>query len=153
VTACRKIENLIYHYAELIDAGDLPAVANLFRDGVIFNRRTGMRVQGYSQVLAMYESACRIYPQCGTPRTRHLTTNVIIETAGQTALSRSSFTVLQATQELPLQAIIAGRYRDQFVLTEEGWRFSEREMLVDFMGDCSGHLLYAGVELPENPLE
>jgi hypothetical protein len=49
----------------------------------------------------------------GTPRTHHVTTNVIVdvvELAG-TVTARSSVTVLQAVSDLPLQPIAAGRYR------------------------------------------
>ena len=76
--------------------------------------------------------------------TKHLTTNVIIELGenGSEASARSYYTVIQATDSLPLQPIISGRYKDHFHKTENQWRFSSREMIVDLIGDCSAHLLY-----------
>ena len=50
----------------------------------------------------------------GTPRTKHVTTNLAIEVdedAG-TAVSRSYFTALQALPDLALQPIVSGRYFD-----------------------------------------
>ena len=137
----RLIENLIYTYAERIDAGDLEAVAELFRHGAIAAPAEGSLVEGYEAVLAMYQRATRIYEDTGTPGTRHLTTNVIIEVEGESAESRSCFTVVQAAPAFPLQAIISGRYRDTFQKVEGTWRFARREMTVDLLGNLSAHLL------------
>ena len=140
----RLIENLIYTYADRIDAGDLEAVAELFREAEIVAPAQDSRCVGYDEVLEMYRQACRIYESTGTPLTKHITTNVIIEMdeTGMEASSRSYFTVVQATEALPLQPIISGRYRDTFRKTDRGWQFIRREMHVDLIGDCSAHLLY-----------
>jgi SnoaL-like domain len=53
-------------------------------------------------------------------------TNPIIEvdeTAG-TASCRSYYTVIQQTDDLPLQVIVAGRYHDQFLLVDGRWRYA-----------------------------
>lgn len=139
----RLIENLIYTYAELIDAGQLEAVAELFREAEVHAPEVGGKPSvGFDAVLHTYRAATRIYPDTGTPKTRHLTTNVIVEVEGEQARARSCYTVLQATDELPLQAIIAGRYHDEFKKVDGQWRFSKRNMFVDMLGDCSAHLLY-----------
>jgi hypothetical protein len=139
----RLIENLIYSYAERIDAGDLKGVAELFRHGEIVAPAHGSRQVGYDEVLAMYTHSTRLYEPSGTPLTKHITTNVIIEVDSETtATARSYFTVVQATDDLPLQSIIAGRYRDTFSKLNEIWQFSRREMTVDLLGDLSAHLLY-----------
>jgi hypothetical protein len=50
--------------------------------------------------------------------------------------------VFQATPDLPLQAICAGRYHDAFVRTDGAWHFSQRDYsLLDLIGDVSQHLL------------
>ena len=136
----RLIENLVYTYSELIDAGDLEAVADLFKDAEISAPAFQSKQVGREAVLEMYQDSCRIYEDTGTPCTKHLTTNVIIEIEGYTATSRSYFTVMQATKDFPLQAIISGRYQDSFQKIENQWRFSNRIMHVDLMGDCSAHL-------------
>ena len=140
----REIENLIYTYAERIDTGDLEGVAELFRNGEIVSTAHNVRRTGISEVLEMYKLSCRIHETTGTPLTKHLTTNVIIETGpqGDQASARSYYTVLQATDALPLQPIISGRYRDQFQKRDGSWGFTSREMIVDLIGNCSEHLLY-----------
>jgi 3-phenylpropionate/cinnamic acid dioxygenase small subunit len=81
----------------------------------------------------------------GTPRTKHVTTNPIIEVdehAG-TASCRSYYTVLQQTDDLPLQTIVTGRYHDRFQRVDGQWRFLYRDLtLIDMVGDVSRHLRY-----------
>ena len=80
---------------------------------------------------------------CGTPRTRHVVTNPIIEVdeAAGTATCRSCYTVLQQTETLPLQVIAAGRYLDTFARVDGQWRFASRDYsLFDMPGDLSQHL-------------
>lgn len=140
----RQIENLIYQYAELIDSGNLEGVAELFRRGEIYSRVHNVKRAGFDEVLQMYQLSCRLYEDSGTPLTKHLTTNVIIELedGGLEASARSYYTVLQATGSLSLQPIISGRYVDSFRKVGSRWEFAQREMLVDLIGDCSAHLLY-----------
>jgi len=141
MSAERHIENLIYRYAELLDSGELEAVAALFRHAVIV-APDGSETGGYDAVLALYRSSTRIYPDTGTPCTQHVTSNVRIEVSGNQATAHSCFTVYQGLSDFPLQAIIAGRYRDSFELAEGEWRFSRREMLPLLYGDLSRHLLF-----------
>jgi 3-phenylpropionate/cinnamic acid dioxygenase small subunit len=138
----RAIENLIYRYAERIDAGDLAGVAELFTHGRI-QAAPGIVFEGAEQVRSMYDSATRLYDD-GTPRTRHTTTNVAIETDDEagTAAARAYYTVFQQTDELPLQPIIAGRYADTFHRVDGQWWFDTREIFVDLSGDLSHHLLF-----------
>lgn len=140
----RQIENLIYRYAELIDDGKLEKVAELFRDASIISPVHNSTCSGYEDILAMYKFSCRLHEISGTPLTKHLTTNVIVEVeaSGTAAKARSYYTVIQATDSLPLQPIISGRYRDEFNRIGSNWKFSRREMHVDLIGNCSEHLLY-----------
>jgi len=140
--SAREIENLVYAYAERIDAGDLAGVAELFRHGRI-EAAPGVVVEGVDAVRKLYESSTRLYDD-GTPRTRHVTTNVIVEVddGADTATARSSYTVVQQTDALPLQPIIVGRYRDTFHRVDGRWCFDTRKMFVDLTGDLSHHLLF-----------
>ena len=140
--SAREIENLVYAYAERIDAGDLAGVAELFRHGRI-EAAPGVVLEGVDAVRKLYESSTRLYDD-GTPRTRHITTNVIVEVddAAGTAAARASYTVVQQTDALPLQPIIVGRYRDTFHRVDGRWCFDTRELFVDLTGDLSHHLLF-----------
>ena len=142
----REIENLLYTYALRIDAGDLEGVADLFRHGRIKPAPEAppeATFEGRERVLEMYRAATRLYED-GTPHTKHVTTNAIIEfdEAAGAATCRSYYTVFQQTDKLPLQPIIAGRYNDSFQHIGEKWWFDTRIMFVDLMGDLGHHLLY-----------
>ena len=78
----------------------------------------------------------------GTPRTKHVTTNLVIDAddAAGTATARSYFTVLQQLEDFPLQPVIAGRYHDTFERVDDDWRLTERVILCDLVGDLSRHL-------------
>jgi 3-phenylpropionate/cinnamic acid dioxygenase small subunit len=149
IPSARAIENLLYVYAERIDDGDLDGVAELFTHGRIAalpDAPPSAVFEGRDAVRAMYGAATRLYPD-GTPKTKHVVSNAIIEVDDEagTASSRSYYTVLQATENLPLQPIITGRYHDTFHRVDGVWWFDTRVMFVDHMGDLSHHLLY---ELP-----
>ena len=142
--SAREIENLLYIYAELIDSGDLDGVAGLFAHGrIVAGPETSGQAtfEGREQVLGMYRAATRLYED-GTPRTRHVTTNAIIDVDDDTGSARSCYTVFQQTDDLPLQAIICGRYHDTFQRIDGRWWFDTRVMLVDLVGDLGHHLLY-----------
>ncbi len=140
----REIENLLYVYAERIDAGDFHGVAELFTHGRIRpdpDAPADATFEGREQVLGMYEAATRLYDD-GTPLTRHVTTNAIIEVEDGAGSARSYFTVFQRTDSLALQPIICGRYHDTFRRIDGRWWFDTRIMLVDLVGDLSQHLRY-----------
>jgi 3-phenylpropionate/cinnamic acid dioxygenase small subunit len=140
-----EIENLLYRYAEAIDAGDFDAVGQLFAHGRICGPDGTPIAEGAEAVAALYVATTRRYPDDGTPKTRHMITNPLVEVgAGDpptTATARSRFTVYQATEALPLQPIIAGDYADTFEDAGGGWRFVERIMRPALYGDLSQHLL------------
>jgi 3-phenylpropionate/cinnamic acid dioxygenase small subunit len=137
------VTNLLYRYAELIDAGDYEGIGELLAHAVITTDGSGDEITGAAAVTKMYERSTRKYPD-GTPRSKHVITNPIVEVdedAG-TATCRSYYTVLQQTDDLPLQPIITGRYRDEFALIDGEWRYTRRHMAVDQIGDLSQHLLF-----------
>jgi 3-phenylpropionate/cinnamic acid dioxygenase small subunit len=137
-----QITNLLYRYAELMDAGQLQAAAELFRHAKI--KVAGEdELQDCDGLLAIWRSWVKIYP-CGTPRTKHVITNPIIELDEQemAATCRSYWTVLQATEGFPLQVVGAGRYLDKFERVHGTWRFTFRDYsFYDLRGDMSRHLL------------
>jgi len=143
-TAREEITSLLYTYAERIDGGDFPGVADLFAGAELTFEGFDIARRGRDEVLAMYESTTRRYED-GTPRTKHVVTNVIIEVdeSAGSATSRSYFTVLQAVPgHLALQPIIAGRYHDRFARDGGTWRFTHRHMVVDLSGELGHHLRF-----------
>ena len=49
--------------------------------------------------------------------------------------------MFQATEALPLQPIITGRYEDKFERVDGRWRYTEKKFFVDLVGDLSQYLL------------
>jgi hypothetical protein len=142
----REIENLVYTYAERLDAGDLDGVAALFAHGRICGMEDGPPETvfvGVSRVRQMYELATRLYED-GTPKTKHFTTNVRLQVdeATGTADGSAYYCVTQATPDLPLQIIVTGHYRDTFHRIDGTWWFDTRTMFVDQIGDTSHHLKF-----------
>jgi 3-phenylpropionate/cinnamic acid dioxygenase small subunit len=148
-----QITNLLYRYAECIDAGDLARAAALFEHARIriAASDTDQGTVDAAQLLGIWRSLIVLHAD-GTPRTKHVTTNPIIEVdedAG-TANCRSYYTVLQQTDELPLQTIVTGRYHDRFERAEGKWRFSYRDLtLIDLVGDVSQHLTHPIAPTPK----
>jgi SnoaL-like domain len=144
------ITELLYRYAELIDAGDFDGV------GVLLSRATfgGIGPQGVSgaeNIAKLFAMTTRRYADHGnTPRTRHLVLNPIVEigpeiSGERTATARSTFCVVQNTETVPLQPIVVGRYFDAFSCDlgdgHAGWYFTERKVEVEMVGDVSTHLM------------
>ena len=134
------IAALVYGYAEHLDAGDLDAVAALFADAVYRSERGGHHV-GARAVREVLGRLVKLHDD-GTPRTKHVTTNLVIEIpdGGSGATARSYFTVFQATTAIPLQPIVAGRYHDRFARREGVWRFADRLIYMDLVGNLTDHL-------------
>ena len=134
----RAIESLIAAYAELVDDGDFEGVGDLLAHAT-FTGDAGS-VSGRDAIEKMLRENVMVYED-GTPRTKHLITNLAIEVDEEsgTAVSRSYFTALQALPDLGLQPIVSGRYYDRFERREGRWRFLERRVRTDLIGDMSRH--------------
>jgi hypothetical protein len=103
----RAIEGLIATYAEHVDDGDFAAVARLLA-GATLVAGAGS-VTDRDAIEKLLRDNVIVYAD-GTPRTKHVTTNLAIEIdedAGAAA-SRSYFTALQALPDLALQPIVSG---------------------------------------------
>lgn len=135
-----QITNLLYRYAEHMDAGELDAATALFRHAKV---KSGGELKDEAGLREVWRNFVKLYP-CGTPRTKHVVTNPILEIdeAAGRASCRSYYTVLQSAPDLPLQVIAAGRYHDEFERVDGRWRFAYRDYsLFDLPGNLGSHLL------------
>lgn len=142
IDSARTIENLVFRYAELIDAGDFDGVGDLLADAVVGALGDDGGLRGRDELASLFHATTMRHAD-GTPLTKHVTTNLIVEVdaADTVASARSYFTVFQAVPgHLPLQPIVAGRYHDRFERRDGRWRFTERRFAVDLIGDVSRHL-------------
>ena len=137
-----EITELLYRYAELIDAGDFDGVGQLLARSTFGGPASGS-VSGAENIAKLFVTTTRRYLDHGnTPRTRHLVLNPIVELNGDgTAATRSTFCVLQDTETVPIQPIVVGRYYDRFGHDDGGWYFTERKVEIQMIGDVSAHLM------------
>jgi SnoaL-like domain len=136
------IANLLYSYAEYMDCGDFAGAASLFRHARLRVGGEGDGMVDSDTMLSLWRGMVIVYPD-GTPRTKHVITNPMIDVDDEagTATSRSYYTVLQHTENFPLQVIVTGRYHDRFERVDGRWRFSYRDYsMIDQVGDLSHHL-------------
>jgi ketosteroid isomerase-like protein len=142
-TASESITKLIYTYAERIDSGDFSGVAEVFAHATLTFEGFGDTVTGRDAIEALYARTTRRYED-GTPRTKHVMTNVMVDVADDgTAQSRSYFTVLQAVPgELALQPVIAGRYRHTYERIAGQWEVATMHITIDLVGDLGHHMLF-----------
>ena len=136
------VEHIVYGYAERIDLGDFAGVAELFAHATYKGGGPDdPGVVGSAPVLEILETMVRRYDD-GTPRTKHVTTNLVIDAGddGTSATARSYYTVFQQLDDFPLQPIIAGRYHDSFEALDGTLHLTERVIFCDLVGDLSRHL-------------
>jgi 3-phenylpropionate/cinnamic acid dioxygenase small subunit len=149
--ATDQIHTLIHRYAEAVDLGRFERLTELFAHATLrFALGTAAPTRSVpgADAEAMYRGGIILYDD-GTPRTRHLVTNTIIdvdEKAGR-ATARCYNTTLQQAPGHPIDIIATAKYEDTFERVEGQWRFSERLIRSssldgvnrDFIGDMSRH--------------
>jgi hypothetical protein len=142
VSAGDEVRNLLGEYCERIDAGDFAGVGELFEHGALADDSGRELARGSEAVAAFYAAGTLRHD--GSPRTKHLVTNTVLDVdeAGGRARARSSYLVLQQVGAGPLQPIITGRYDDAFERLDGRWCFVERRFFVDLVGDLRAHLAY-----------
>lgn len=140
--AAAEIRALVVAYCERLDAGDFDGVAALFADGA-FRSPAGTNLVGRDAVRSQYDAVIRY--DDGTPRTKHVLGNLVIDADADGGIGRArcTFTVLQAI-ETPaggaVQPVLSGRYHDHFARAGDTWHFTERLVLPDLYGDLSHHM-------------
>lgn len=136
-----EINSLINEYSFTLDSGDLEGFLDLFENGQwVFNN--SKPCLGREELWQNVVSRVIIYDD-GTPRTRHVSSNIEITISEDelTATSQRYVVVYQQTDELPLQVIYSGHYFDEFVKDAVGgWRFSKCTVRGPLTGNLSYHM-------------
>ena len=112
---CTRLINL---YANLNDEARWEEVAALYAEDGLMTRPTApdAPIVGRAALLAAFLAR--------PPRTsQHVVGNIVVEVESEDAASAKSAILLFTSKDGPP---LAGTYRDRFVRTPEGWRFSER---------------------------
>jgi len=108
-TADEAIADLISTHAERLDLGDYEALADLFSDVTVTYISPSVMSRGRAEPLARDTARTRKHAD-GTPRTKPVTTNLIVDVdeAAGTATAWSYFTVFQQVSgQIALQRINA----------------------------------------------
>ncbi len=116
-----------------MDAADFDAVGELFADGVLLDPERHEIAKGREGVAEFYKRMVILHD--GSPRTKHVTRDAVIDVDEGTATSHSSYEVHQDDV-----LVAAGRYEDRFRRSDRKWRFTERRFYLDEAGDVSQHL-------------
>lgn len=163
----RGVANLVYELADAIDEADGARIETTFGDATFVLGDNPPRAGG-AAFRAIVEQGMIRYD--GSPRTKHVITNLVVTIdgaggggsggdgvgdcdgrgddavdgeVGVTATASSLVTVFQAVPpELPLQAVLGGRYEDRFRWTGDGWAWVERRMAITHRGDTSKHSVH-----------
>lgn len=142
------IQNLIHRYAWHLDHGDFVAMGELFAHADVYAQGHLLARSDAAAVTREYDRYTRKFEN-GTPRTRHVVSNLIIEAQGLDHARASSYVmVFQHTDRLPLQPVIGGDYLDRFAKVDGSWRFIERRIGTEMFGDLTHHLLIP-MQMPE----
>jgi hypothetical protein len=112
---CARLINL---YANLNDEGRWEDAAALYAEDGLMTRPTApdAPIVGREALLAAFLAR-------PARTSQHVVANIVVEVESETAARATSVILLFVGKEQPP---LIGSYRDRFVLTHEGWRFSER---------------------------
>ena len=134
------VRALVIAYAERLDRGDLDGVAALFEHAVVRTRPRGTVLTGAGEVRRMYDPV--ILYEDSTPCTQHVLSNidVRVDAGAATAESHCTFAVVSGPSGGPVAPVLTGRYDDRFVRVDDAWRFAERVISADLVGDLARHM-------------
>lgn len=142
-SALEGVRRLLFAYSEGVDSGRFDEVADLFGDSGLYGEVDGPAARGRDQVLLAMQRNVRLYD--GVPRTRHVVTNVVIDLDVDLARARcrSYVQVLHQAPGADIRTIVAGTYHDVVEhVSDTEWRFIERRMHLELLGDLSTHLVH-----------
>ncbi len=142
------IQNLIHRYADLLDRGKIDEVGALFDHADVYmpGEAEPWSRAGQNKMAEIFRQWTRFFPDAdGRPRTRHVTTNLIIEEDGPNRAKTQSYVIVfqSVGEDLPIQPIIRGHFNDRFEQGRGTWGVPERREEMSLFGDLRHHLLQA----------
>jgi len=121
----RECERLVLRFAVYGDSGEHDRLAGLFVEDGVFIRPSDPEhpIVGRAAILDSFRRRPR------DRVTRHFCANFLITEQGPQTASGISYVLLFAGNAADgrVSRQLVGEYRDRFVRTEDGWRFSRRE--------------------------
>jgi len=127
------IRELMAAYAQALDACRFADVAACFAPDGEWTTDYGA-ARGPAEIEAFIRG---IVPVKGEgPQRKHYITNIIVAVDGDTASAVSDYLVVREAGP-GLIPVMGGTYRDKFVKTPAGWRFSRKELEHHIAGDMA----------------
>ncbi|MEC9345482.1 MAG: nuclear transport factor 2 family protein [Pseudomonadota bacterium] len=130
----RACERLMVEYCHFVDHGEAARIADQFtEDGVWTSPDTTMT--GKAEVRAGFERRQKVVRR----RSRHVCCNALVNVIDADNATGTVYLTLYRHDDPANPPVrpsgvpaIVGEYRDTFVRTAEGWKFSRREIGIDF---------------------
>jgi ketosteroid isomerase-like protein len=127
------IRELMAAYAQALDACRFADVAACFAPDGEWTTDYGA-ARGPAEIEAFIRG---IVPVKGEgPQRKHYITNIIIKVDGETASAVSDYLIVRESEN-GLIPVMGGTYRDKFIKTPAGWRFSRKELEHHIAGDMA----------------
>lgn len=127
------IRELMAAYAQALDACRFADVALCFAADGEWTTDYGA-ARGPAEIEAFIKS---IVPVKGEgPQRKHYITNIIIAVDGDSASAVSDYLIVRESEN-GLIPVMGGTYKDRFVKTPAGWRFSRKELVHHIAGDMA----------------
>lgn len=118
------IRELTARAGRAFDEGRVDELADYFTDDYVFEADGETRIEGLQ--------ALREFAAAAPYGTVHITTDHVIEIDGDCAAQTCLLIVARRTQDhQPVVIGGTGRYTDELVRTDAGWRFARRSLVVD----------------------
>lgn len=139
IESIHAIQRLMNDYCYYVDTGNFDAMAALFEQASFQFIGDESVLIGTQEMRAMLNNVT-LYD--GKPNTKHVMSNVQIDVdkGNELAEAQCYITVFQAVPgKFPLQAIFIGCYHDQFEQVDSVWRFKQRLISPDLIGDIAFH--------------
>ena len=133
-----EILSLLNQYSYCADSGNVEGLVALYEKGEW--AMEGEKLYRGAEELREIAAKTIMYED-GTPRTRHINTNIEldIDVENGTANGRRYLTVVQQTDALPLQPVFSAIYFDEFIKEDGSWRFARTLVTAPLIGDMSHH--------------
>lgn len=136
-----EVVEVLRRYAAAIDARDRETVRGLFTPDAVLDYRTTDGPRGSRDEVVDW----LLDALAGVTLTQHLLTNHHVELDGDrataTTLMLNPLVLATATDDEATVLLFGGRYEDELVRTDDGWRISGRVHVVDWeAGPLPGRL-------------
>ena len=127
------IREVMATHCHAFDACRFADVAAPFAEDAVWTTDYG-EAKGRDAIEQIFRS---VVPVKGEgPQRKHYITNIIIKVDGEQASAVSDYLVVRESTN-GLMPVMGGTYKDRFVKTPAGWRFSRKELVHDIAGDMA----------------